>query len=293
MKTSRRSLFYTAVISAIVMAISAINSSGFFNSSSNNKVHQASNNRSVNDHDENKQVPNNLILNGRVSEKISDTNLQTEIASSRSRTKISPNPEQAVIQSNPKNHENATNNIGFSFLDPNSEQFKHYRTLYEQTPFKFKVINGGADIIRARMHPRGDLILTHTHAETLNTMVKDKDAFLGRVSDQMHSLNDSFETNGKFAENEERVEEQTKSAAQTADNIAYITERVFPLATALDITIYDYNCASSQCILLANYTRRIDVFTLTKRIENLERYVVAWSYPITQTHTEALFIQFR
>lgn len=276
MKISRRSLLFTAVISAIMSAIAAFNSSGFFNSSSNIKVHQASNNRSVNDHDENKQVPNNLILNGRVSNKTSDINLQADFA----HAEISPNPEQAVIQSHPENHENATSNIGFSFLDPNSAQFEHYRALYEQTPFKFKVINDGTDIIRARMHPRGDLILTHTHAEMLRTMAQDKDAFLDRVSEQMHSLNNPIEAN-------------EKSATQTADNIAYITERVFPLATALDITIYDYNCANRQCILLANYTQRADIFTLTKRIESLERYVVAWSYPITQTHTEALFIQFR
>lgn len=163
--------------------------------------------------------------------------------------------------------------MGFRFLDESTSLYKHFKDVYEEEPFKFKVINNGADIIRARVHPKGDIIISHSKAEALHQVATDKDTFLEKVSSEIDALD--------------------INSVSAADNYAYVSNVIFPLGQQFSISIYDFSCSVSQCILLTSYETRELVFKFIRAIEEQERYTLAWAYPIRETKTEAVFLKFK
>ncbi|MCY7295685.1 hypothetical protein [Alteromonas sp. a30] len=161
---------------------------------------------------------------------------------------------------------------GLRFLDESSDLYQHFKRLYEDEPFKLKVINNGADIIRARIHPKGNLVISHSTAETLQQVATDKDTYLETISTEMHGLN-----------------RDSNTAAHHHD---YITKMLFPLAEQFAVSLYNFSCSDLQCILLANYQERNALFSFISEIEKQDKYIRAWSYPIRHTDTEVIYLQF-
>lgn len=161
----------------------------------------------------------------------------------------------------------------FRIVDEKEDLYQHFKQIYENEPFKFKVINDGADIIRARIHPKGDLIISHTAAEELTQMMFDKDAYLETASSDMNALNNNDE--------------------KASQNIDFITNIIFPLSSQYNLNIYNFSCSESKCILLASYLDRKEALEFVRAAEMQERYVVTWSYPIRDTNTESIYLVFR
>ncbi|UAA38613.1 hypothetical protein KIH87_18430 [Paraneptunicella aestuarii] len=158
-------------------------------------------------------------------------------------------------------------------LDEGEILYKKFKEIYESEPFKFKVLNDGKDIIRARIHPKGDLIITHTAVEEIQQVMFDKDSYLEKTSSEMNELDNTSEA--------------------AAQNIDFVTSVVMPLSTEFDLTIYSFSCSASNCILLASYLEREKALEFVRAIENEERYVISWAYPIRHTNTEAIMLKFR
>lgn len=161
----------------------------------------------------------------------------------------------------------------FRLLDTEEELYKYFVAMHKKKPLRFRLLDNQEDFISVRKHIRGELIITHTTVDDLNSKFKDNDSFLENASEEMHALD--------------------SSSTAAAENIEFITQVVFPLASHHNINIFDFSCSTSQCILLTTYHERENVLAFENRIENQQRYTVVWSFPLRDSKTETIYLFFR
>lgn len=162
---------------------------------------------------------------------------------------------------------------GMRILHPDEALYQHYQEMYASNPFKFQVENNGKDVIRAKMHSKGDLVITHFCAKNVRDVLHNSDEFLTRFEEQTQQLSN----------------DDLRSATLTD----FIRQFVLPMAQSLELSIYDFNCNANRCLLAASFLARENVFNLLTLLEQShEHYIVAWSYPIKSSETEVIILDF-